>query len=344
VSTSFARRASSWSPASLAYLIAGIAAVLVLFWQFGFDELADALSRADGPRLLAAFAVGICIRLGYAWRWRLCARALGIEAPLSRIITARLAGDAVGTIIPGGKIGGDPLRIALLRSPEDKATSTAASVALDRVMEWIGNTCCAIAGVTIFALTRTGVLDRTTEWMMIVLLLLLAMLVTPLAMMRAGQRPLRLLHALQLRSARLRRWLELAHETETSLIEFFRSHPRTFTLGTSASLLIEALIVVEYNLLLGAFGVHLGWPTVMMAIITGGLARGVPVPAGLGVFEASQVGLLALTSGDAGLGFVVGIVFRFHEVCWATIGFAVLATRGGLGRLRFLTSTDKAAA
>lgn len=342
MSTLFARRASSWS--SWAYLVAGIAAVVVLFWQFGFDELADALSRADGPLLMAAFGVGVCARLGYAWRWRLCARAFGIEAPLSRIIAARLAGDAVGIIIPAGKIGGDPLRIALLRSPQDKATSTAASVALDRVMEWIGNTCCAMAGVTIFALTRTAVLDRTTEWLMFVLILLLAMLITPLGMMRAGLRPLGPLHALELRSARLRRWLELAHETETSLIEFFRSHPLTFTLGTLVSLLIEAVLVVEYNLLLGAFGIHLGWPTVMMAIITGGLARGVPVPAGLGVLEASEVGLLALTSGDAGLGFVVGIVFRFHEVCWATIGFAALATHGGLGRLRFLVSTGKAAA
>jgi uncharacterized protein (TIRG00374 family) len=345
-SVSPADNSPAWSPGSLTALVLGLSAVAVLFWRFGVDEISAAWSQAQLLGVLAALCVGVCVRLGYALRWRMCARAFGVDAALPRIVEARLAGDALGTIIPAGRVGGDPLRIALLRGPQDRTTTVAASVALDRVMEWIGNTCCAIAGVTIFALSRAAIFDRTTEWMIFTLALLLATLVAPLAMLRLGWRPLRPLHLLQarLRSARLRRWLVLVYETETQLIAFFRSHPLIFTFGALASLLIEAVILVEYHLLLGAFGIHLGWPTLMMAIITGGLARGVPVPAGLGVFEATEVGLLAVATGDAGLGFVVGIVLRLHEAFWALVGFAVLILSGGFERLRFIVSTGKAAA
>jgi uncharacterized protein (TIRG00374 family) len=338
--------AQNWSPTSLAAVVFGLAAVVLLFWQFGFDELMAALSRVHPLELLPALAVGVCVRLGYALRWSFTAKALGIDAPFLRIMQARLAGDALGTVIPAGRVGGDPLRVALLRSPKDKTTVTAASVAADRFMEWIGNTCCAIAGVTLFTLSRAAVFDRTTEWMVFTLVLLLATLLLALYMLRLGWRPLRPLHALapRLSSPRLRRWFGLVYETETQLIQFFQTHPRTFTLGTVSSLLIEAVILVEYHLLLGAFGIDLGWPTLMMAIITGGLARGVPVPAGLGVFEASEVGLLAIASGDAGLGFVVGIVLRFHEAFWALAGFAGLASRGALERLRLFVTAGKAAA
>jgi uncharacterized protein (TIRG00374 family) len=345
VSTAIQPAARGWSRSSWATFIVGAVAVGALFWQFGFDELLAALSRAHPVGLVATLAVGTCVRLGYALRWRSSARAFGLRAAFTKIVQARLAGDALGAVIPAGRVGGDPLRVALLCGSKDKMTVATASVALDRIMEWIGNTCYAIASVTIFAVSRAAIFDRTIEWLIFTLVLLLLTLIAPLALLRLGFHPLGLLHALASRwSDRSRRWVALIYETETRMIEFFRSHRRTFTVGTLGSLLIEALIVLEYHLLFGAFGIHLDLPTLMMVIVTGGLARGVPMPAGIGVLETTEVGLLAVAAGDASLGLVVAVVLRLHEFFWVTIGFFALWLHGGLERLRLSVSAGKAAA
>jgi uncharacterized membrane protein YbhN (UPF0104 family) len=249
-------------------------------------------------------------------------------------------------VLPTGRISGDPLRIALLRREGERVAMPTASVALDRFMEWVGNTFCALGCVSVFALSRTSTGGSGTTWLIVGMIVVLATLVAPLTMLRLGWRPFRPLHRVRprLKSVRLSRWLRLLYDTETQLIEVFRHHPAVFTLGTAGSLLIEITILAEHQLLLSSFEIHLGWPTLMMVVVTGGLARAVPIPAGVGALEASQVGLLAVASGDAALGFVVGIVIRLHELVWTLIGFAALARRGGVERLRFLVAAGKAPA
>jgi uncharacterized protein (TIRG00374 family) len=332
--------------APLLSLAVGVGAMLFLFWQFGIDELTAALREVRPLILTLALALGGIVRLGYALRWQMSAGALGVKEPLRRFVQARLAGDALGTVLPTGRISGDPVRVALLHNEGDGVTVPTTSVALDRFMEWIGNTFCATAYITLFALSRTTTASGATWILEGGMLAVLASLIAPLIMLRLGWRPFQPFHIVgrRLSPPRLRRWGQLLYDTETQLIEFFKHQPRVFSLGVIVSLLIELVILVEYRLLLSAFGLAFDWPTLMMIVVTGGLARSVPVPAGLGALEAGQVALLAIASGDAALGFVVGIVVRLHEAFWAALGFGALALSGGLERLRFLISAGRAVA
>ena len=337
---------SKWPLASAISLAIGVAAVALLFWQFGFNEVAAALGQVRPATLALALVTGVCVRLGYSLRWRMNATAFGVDAPLSRFIRARLAGDALGVVLPAGRIGGDPLRIALLRNEGERAAIPTAAVALDRFMEWIGNTFAALVCVSVFVWSHAAPADGAEVSLIVGMVGLLAALVAPFVMMRVGWRPFRPLHLLRplLSSIGMRRLSALLYDTETQLIEALGEHPRVFVAGAVASLLIEGTILVEYHLLLSAFGIDLGWPTLMMVIVTGGLARAVPIPAGLGALEASEIGLLAVAAGQPTLGFVVAIVLRLHESFWSLVGFAALAGRGGVERLRFLMSAGKAPA
>jgi uncharacterized protein (TIRG00374 family) len=327
-------------------LAIGVTAILFLFRQFGIDELTATLREVRPLILTLALALGGVVRLGYALRWQMSAGALGVKEPLRRFVQARLAGDALGTVLPTGRISGDPLRVALLHNEGDGVTVPTTSVALDRFMEWIGNTFFATASIALFALSRTTAENGATWILEGGMVAVLASLIAPLMMLRAGWRPFQPLHLLgkRMSSPRLRRWRQLLYDTETQLIEFFKHQPRVFSLGVLASLLIELVILIEYRFLLSAFGLAFDWPTLMMIVVTGGLARSVPVPAGLGALEAGQVGLLAVASGDAALGFIVGIVVRLHEAFWAALGFGALAMSGGLERLRLLISAGRAIA
>src|SRR5512140_805271 len=94
-------------------LLLGLAALGWLCMCFGLSDLGAALARADIADLLAYACAAVAVLLGYSVRWRLVAYTATRPPPLRRLVAARLAGDAVGALLPGGKLGGDPVRIAL---------------------------------------------------------------------------------------------------------------------------------------------------------------------------------------------------------------------------------------
>jgi len=324
----------------------GLGALGIMFWRYGLAELVTALGRVTPGYLLIYLSVGCAVRIGYSTRWCLVAGALGESLPFARFVPARLAGDALGTLLPG-RIWGDPVRAALLYVGGVAGTRASAGVAIDRVMEWIGNMLCAVAYVSVFSFAHRFGSSRPVGILIITMLLLLLALAMPLAMLRHGIRPLAPLYRYATRPGvpRLRTWMTALEQTEGHLLYFFREYPGTFTWGLLGSLVIEGLIIIEYHFLLASFGLFLDLPMLLMVLVACGLARAVPTPAGLGALEASQVTLLAVAAGRPDVGFVVGMVLRLHETLWIVVGLAALSVQGvSLARLRLLAFPDKAAA
>src|SRR5262249_26115979 len=146
---------------------------------------------------------------------------------------------------------------------------------------------------------------------MVVLLIALAALVIR---WRLGQRPLALLYGRRARALvpRFGAWVDGLREVEDHGIQFVHRHPRDLLAGELASVLIEILIVAQYHALLAAFGISLELPMLVLVLVGGGIARAVPVPAGLGALEAAQVAV-GVAAGQPTLGFVVGLIIRLHE-------------------------------
>jgi uncharacterized protein (TIRG00374 family) len=321
-------------------LVAGVGALALLYRTFGLDDVVAALTRLRPLYLIACLAIGCGVRLGYSVRWWLVAAALGDAPGLPRFVAARLAGDAIGALVPTGRVGGDPLRAALLYADGVPGPRAGAGVALDRLLESVGNTLCCAAYVAAFASTHA--LRGWVHAPSVVAgacTLLLAALASFVALLRSGRRPLTpLLGALMPRRwVQLRGWLAVLARAEDDLVRFFRESPRGFLWGVVGSLLIEGLIIVEYHCLLAAFGVAIDLPTLLAMLVVSGLVRVTPVPAALGALEASQVLLLGAASGRPETGFVVGLVLRLHETWWTAVGLVALSAQGfSLARLRVL--------
>ena len=326
--------------------LAGLGAVGLLCWRFGLDDLLDALAQLRPAYLAVYLALGVAVRIGYSLRWSVMARAAGSTPPLARFVAARLAGDAVGALLPTGRVSGDPLRVALVRAAGTPGVAAGAGVAIDRMLELVGNMLCATAYVTVFSLAHTvGEPRRAAVWLIATLSALLALVAVPVEMLRRGRRPIT-----PLCEAMVRRLPSLApaqaalRGMEDTLMRVFRDRPLTLIGGLLGSLLVEGLVIVEFHCLLASFGLVLELPTLLMALVATGLARAVPTPAGLGALEAGQVSVLALASGRPDVGFVVGMVLRLHETLWTAVGFVALAVQGvSLARLRVLASASRPA-
>jgi uncharacterized protein (TIRG00374 family) len=320
---------------------AGLSALALLCWWFGVDELALAVRRLDAGNLLVYLALLVAVLLGYCLRWQLVTRALGSALPLGWLVTARLAGDAVGTLVPSAKLAGEPVRMALVRGAGVGGAEAAAGVAFDRILEVIGNILAALAYVAVFALTQTVGAEDTLLVLVAAMLGGLVALTWPLSMLRRGKRPLAFLYGERTRRAlpRFAPWLDGLRRSEDRLADLFRRQPRIIPVGILASLGIEAAIIVEYHFLLKAFGLDLDLPTLLLVLLGSGVARTAPTPAGLGALEAGQVTLLALATGEPATGFVVGIVLRLHETLLIAAGLMALSWRGvSLARLRAMSA------
>jgi uncharacterized membrane protein YbhN (UPF0104 family) len=111
------------------------------------------------------------------------------------------------------------------------------------------------------------------------------------------------------------------------------------------SLVIEALVVIEYWVLLRMWGISLPLSTLLLAMLLGGLSQSLPSPAALGTFEASQIAALSIAGQSASAGLAVAMIIRLHEVVLMTAGLIVCVARGVSPlRLRLLTPADRGVA
>lgn len=326
-------------------LLAGLAAVVLLCWRFGLGDFVDAFAQLHFAYLGVYLVLGAAVCLGYSMRWYVVARAVGPTRSLGRFVAARLAGDALGALLPTGRLSGDPLRVALVRADGVAGVDAGAGVAIDRMMEVVGNTLCATAYVTVFSLVHSlGQSRRPAVLLIVTLLGLLALIAMPVEMLRRGRRPLTPLcdGALQ-RYPSLRPALAVLREIEDNVMRVVRNRPLMVIGGVLGSLLVEGLVIVEYHYLLASFGLVLDLPTLLMALVATGLARVVPTPAGLGALEAGQVSVLTIASGRPDVGFVVGMVLRLHETLWMAAGLVALSAQGfSIARLRLLAAGKSA--
>jgi len=312
-------------------LLAGVAVLVALAWWFGIGGVVAALRDASPRGLLIYLLFSIVVLALQAGRWRVMATAVGAPAPLSRFMAARLAGDAVASVLPFARLSGDPVRAVLAREGATPLASATAGVAIDRLLELIGNVLSVITYLAIFSLAHVGAASSHASLPLGATMVgLLALMVVLVVQFGRGGRPLAPLYG-----ARARRWagprahwLEGLQRVEQHLIDFFGAHRATFLAGVGASILIELAVVFQYRALLEAFGVHLDLPVLLMAMLGTGVARALPTPASLGTLEAVQVVAVGATTGRADLGFVVGVIMRLHETLLVVAGMAALFALG----------------
>jgi uncharacterized membrane protein YbhN (UPF0104 family) len=89
----------------------------------------------------------------------------------------------------------------------------------------------------------------------------------------------------------------------------------------------DVLTVVQFALLLAAFGLPSSPVAVVAAIFAAGAGRLLPVPGGVGTVEAAQLWLFGMLGHAPEVGLAVGLATRLRDLVWAAPGFAFLLLR-----------------
>jgi uncharacterized protein (TIRG00374 family) len=303
-----------------------------LLWQKG-GAAVDLLALDPSWGLLVTFAGVVALLWATAtWRWRLMLATLRRAPAFARLSWYRLAGQSVSMLVPSAKLSGEPVRAYLLIRDDVAAADATASVAIDRVLDMGAGTVFTVLFAAVLLARGLPALEGTLEGVVVVAAALLVGIAVTMRRLHAGQGVV----TAMARRMGLDRWgvversMAALGDAEQSAQQLV-ARPAVMAAGFGIGLLINVGVLVEYALLLGAFGLPSGPIAVVAAVFGTGAAHSMPVPAGVGVLEGSQMALFAALGYPADVGLAVALAVRFRELLWLTPGLAYLFARGIAG-------------
>ncbi len=277
--------------------------------------------RLTGLQMVALIAANGLILVLLAGRWWSILRGQGYRIGYRRPVGYRLAAFAVGYLTPGPQFGGEPLQVYLLRRHAALPLTTAtAAVALDRLLELVVNFGFLLLGSGV--VIALGLVRSTSAaFLSAMALVLLGLPLVYLVVLARGWQPLR--RCLAVSTRRLGRGQSLATlvaEVETQAGLFCRERPGHLLLALGISLLAWAAMVAEYWLAARFLGLSLGPAQTVVALTAARFAYLLPMPGGLGAFEAGQMLALTALGFDPAAAVALALLIRGRDLCTVALG------------------------
>ncbi len=316
---------------------------IVLWWALRgvpYPDIVQTLGRLSAAQLAVILLVNLLVVSVFTGRWWVILRAQGESVSFPALVAYRLAGFGISYFTPGTQFGGEPLQASLVHRRESvPGPVAAASVALDRAIDLLGNATFLMFGVVVSL--RLKLIPASAE--VALTALAAALLAVPLIFLAAARRGvtpvtevLRRL-AERLKSARDFMRLQTAVEAmEAQIVDFCARRPRDIILAMGFSLASWLAILAELALMFRFLDLRLT-PLETIGVLTASrVAFLVPVPGGLGALEASQILALTALGHSRAEGLSLGLLIRARDLAFGGAGLILgwWLARGGVRRER----------
>jgi uncharacterized protein (TIRG00374 family) len=332
------------------YSLFWLALALALLWltlrAVPLDEVWQRLRSLTPGQIALLLAINLLVLSTFSLRWWLLLYAQGYRIPYVSLMGYRLATFAVSYFTPGPHFGGEPLQVYLVTARHKvPASASLAAVVLDKILEMLANF--AFLSAAVLVALRQQVWPGLDETQLIgASLLLLAAPLALLAALALGWRPLTgLLRAADggwhwlnrvLRrptaSVTTTRLYTTLVASETQVTALCRDHPRILILAIGASGLSWVAMIGEFWLMTDVLGLGLTLAQAITAMAAARVAILLPLPAGLGALEASQVLAMQGLGLPAAAGLSVSVLIRARDVLLGVLGLGLAGLL--LGRRR----------
>ena len=309
-----------------AFFLGGVALVAYLVARLGAKSVAAALSRLTWRELLlVCLPVGLSMLLTtFGWRYTFA----GKPPPYTTMLAARIAGEAMNVVSFLGSIGGEAVKVWLLR-PVVSYQESVPSVVIAKTAVAIGQALFLVLGL-ILAMD-TGIAGSRVVLAMLALVTLEALAVSGfVAVQLTGV--IGRIGRLLVRVGLIQHSAD-AEDLDASLRRFYRRQWPQFLLALAAHFAAWLTDVLEALVILFVLGVHVG---VVMAVLIETLGSSVEfltffIPGRFGILEGANTAIFAVLGLGASQGLAFSLVRRARQAVWIGVGLLVLvATRAAL--------------
>jgi glycosyltransferase 2 family protein len=308
-------------------LVLGLGLVVWLFWRADPGRVWEVVRSLGwwAPLLLLPYGVVYVVDTG-GWRF-----AFGRDWPrhltFGQLLRIRWAGEAVNNLVPSGYLGGEAVKVYLLRKAGVSGWTGATSVVVSKTVQILAQVMFIGLGAFLGGMhLPAGSPVRQAMWS--VAGLALVVLVVLIGMQYYGF--LKTVGRLSRLSRRLRQWFEQHHvrvrEVDGEIRSFYHRQPGWFLLSVVAYFAGWLCDSIEIWLVSLILGWPLDWTQAIAIESFVGVAKalGTFVPASVGVQESGVVLLFqafGLTSTEA---LAYALIRRVRELVYALVGMGLL--------------------
>ena len=313
--------------------LGGLSLLGLLIWDIGVHNVVVYLRQIgwSAPLLLLP-ALAIVLLDAKGWSNALPTTTFIPHIPLWRWSLARLAGEAVNNLTPTAGIGGEPVKVYMLRSHGLPAEAGFASVVAAKTALTISQIFFILLGFPFF-LYRMGWIGQFWWVLAPLLLVAYAFIVVLIRWQQDGLIAwfVHILRRILPRWSRLARWEEHARQIDGHLFAFYRDNPRGFLSAIVYHFCGWLFGAVEVAFFLYLMGVSIS-PVdafIIETMIQPLTVAGVIIPGSLGVQDAGGVYLCHLLGLDAGAGLTLMALKRLREAVLNLVGLLALIRVSG---------------
>jgi uncharacterized membrane protein YbhN (UPF0104 family) len=230
-----------------------------------------------------------------------------------------LIGFGLSYFTPGPQWGGEPVQIYLVKQRHEVSTAhSIAALTLDKLLAWLSQGTLLLVGLGLLLLNDFG-----QGWGWQGLGPAIGLVAIPTAYLVAlwrGRQPFTAL--LGLLPARFKRKGQaVATDAEAQIGDFCRHQTSVFWQGVFLSFVVWPLLLgLEFWLALHFLGVTLNISQVLIILAASRIAMFRPLPAGLGILEASQVLIMPLLGLDPAVGIALSFLIRARDLLMGGFG------------------------
>jgi glycosyltransferase 2 family protein len=307
-------------------LALGLAALAWVLRQFGRGAL-DVLSTRPAIGPLVAFVVAVLAAIVLsALRWRVVLGAFPNAPGLGRLFAYRAASQSLASILPGGRVGGEPLRVWYAMQAGVPTPIAVTSVVVDRTLEMATGLPFVVAFALVLATRNVPGIEQAVIGAVVGIASLGVATMAGIRRLRRGGLFAPLVEALGKSRPGIAQHaglVALAEDAARRLLD----EPRRLAVALAIGVAADLLTLVQYACLLAAFGLPHEPIAVVAAVFASGAARMLPVPGAVGTVEAAEVWIFGVLGHPPEVGLAVGIATRLRDLVWAAPGLTYFLVR-----------------
>lgn len=317
------------------FIAVGLIIAVLIVRKLGYESIINNL-RVLSWRAIPILFLGAIWYFLYTLAWDQFLRRLKGSIGLWELYRAKIAGEAVNTVTPASFLGGDPVRIYILKK-HFPVTEGAASVVVDRTLHTLAILMVVFIGI-VAAFWKLPFLPLNMRYGLPIILIICSIF---MGLVFTHQRRglfsflMYILKKLHIKKSFSAKTIEKLQDLDCHIADFYLKNPRGFWTALSLHFTGRMLGIVEIYAVGKIFYPEF---TLYAALLLCAIAPLVNfifafIPGALGVLEGAYSGVLYILHMPPEVGLSIQIFKRARALFWICLGFIALGTHDRKGIL-----------
>lgn len=326
---------------NLIFLFVGVFLLSWFLYKFGANAI-EILRYNINYFYFSLFALTTFLSfVPHTMRFKSILDSYGKNVNLLTLIKHNISCFAVSYITPVSRLGGEPVRIYMLKEETgvDYVVGTS-TVILDKFVEILGSSLYGILGL-IFLIFLVGI-PLLFRWLFGFFVFLGCFFIFIFYIRTVNQKPTlsKIFYFLKLdRIKKLTGVGENIIEIECIMGDFFKNHKKAFLKSFIYYSINGVFFIVMFKFLFLSIGFNASVVEIILAVNVWGLMNFAPSPSSLGFLEAGQSGLLHALSGNGSNGLAMALLLRVVYLSVTCLGLLIIY-RFGYKKIKKISSIN----